>query len=924
MGRKFYYLVIFLLVSLFHLSTVRAADELFPYDGGKTKDGIEIKSVDLGKGFKKLKGKNTIQLKKNKNNATMTFYAIVPQGKVAELRYFVRLKLVSQKAGVPVRGQTHINFKVSVGQKIAINHDDPTRIYHTTDVVPIPSGTNLITITADFNSLDNKAVGSIDSLSIHIHDFSNVKIDREPLCEEDGSGHVKCNFCGKDSTITIPSAGGQHDLQIVDRKKFSCMSIGDSVKACQRCPYMEITTNGEPSAHDFKDGKCTVCGLLMPKSIDDGKVYEIHNASEMRVLSELVSIGEIPGNIGIDIKNDLVFSKEVPMFPLGTSDHPFQGVLNGNGHRISGIVGSYQGTDCLGFVGVAKGTLLSHAVIANLVFDSKNSLRGMACVGGIVGMATECDIINCASFGALEGSDYVGGIVGYAGPYVSLINCASVTTIRSRGTWNTMACGMPSCHIQNSYGASTNDRGGTFDELPTTTLRHCFSNLGTAEGLTYVSTNELSSYGMVQALNEECDPDKPIFHMSETDHYPIPVANSEIKAKTNRAIATDHRAYARRAAEAAARRSSEAPTSEPAKREVTVITGYVNENPPSKYHRTVEEVMREDSIEYPDHDRTYILARLAPKGSRMYEKINGGAPQAFQSIINKTDSTYLLTREYEIINSEKVKAKKELVGYFADGNERIDEYTIDDDIRTLTARVIFEKEYDIVYQQMIDGILKTSWSIETEYDDEGNATSTSGYSHNTKTGETNLEYIVYYTNKGNAVSADDDEIIKETYNEVYNNHVHAIEGIFTYTDAKDNIVSREHFIIDPVKEAILEHYTEEMVDGQLVKTSGIYFVYNENGLPEQAVIYGSADDQPGGEMQPHIVYEIYGEWQQNSFPTSIKVPTTQTPSMQKLADPNVYDVQGRVVRRVTDTSDPFSGLPAGLYIYQGNKYLKRK
>ena len=34
-------------------------------------------------------------------------------------------------------------------------------------------------------------------------------------------------------------------------------------------------------------------------------------------------------------------------------------------------------------------------------------------------------------------------------------------------------------------------------------------------------------------------------------------------------------------------------------------------------------------------------------------------------------------------------------------------------------------------------------------------------------------------------------------------------------------------------------------------------------------------------------------------------------------------MQGRVVRRVTDMGDPFNGLPHGLYIYQGTKYIKR-
>ena len=919
MGRKFYYLVTFLLFYLFHLSSVRAADTLFPYDGGKTKDGITVRKVQWD-GFTKLKGKNTLQVKKNYRDPMISFNVNVPQGKVAELRYFVLMKLVPNKVGEVILGQTNIDFSVKVDQQIKITHHDNNHIYQTTDVVTIPSGTHQITIQAVFNRNGYNTVGSIDSLSIHIHDFSDVKVSREPLCDEDGSSYAKCTFCGKDTTFTIKSQGGQHDLKIENRQKYSCMSMGDTVKACQRCPYMVISTGNDiPSEHKFKDGTCTVCGLKMPQSIDDGKVYVINNASEMRVLSELVSNGSIPGNIGVDIRNDLVFSKDIPMLPLGTPDHPFQGVLNGNGHRISGIIANYQGTDCLGFVGVAKGTLLSHAVIANLIFDSKNSLRGMACVGGIAGQATECDIINCASFGSLEGSNNVGGIVGYAGPYVSIINCASVTTIRTRGMWNTMACGIPGGHILNSYGASSNSRVGIIDLLPTTTLRHCFSNVGTAEGLASVSTSELSTYGMVQALNEESDPEKPVFRMSDTDHYPVPIPNSTIQAKTNRAIATDYNAFARRAA--AATQSDEEPSSDPVKKEVTVVKGYVNENTPSKYHRTIQEVIREDSIEYPDYDRTYILSFIAPEGSPMYEKINEGTLQYFESYINKSDSSYLISREYEIIESDKVKAAKELVNYFADGNERIDEYTIDGDIRKLTARVIFENEYNIIYQQMVDGILKTSWNIETEYDDQGNATSTSGYSNNYDTGEKLLEYKASYTGNGNDSDSED---IQESFSESVNNTTKDIHAVFTYTNATGKIISRDHYIIDPTNKYLLETYSEETIDGELVKTNGIYFITDQNGYPEQAVVYGpAAGSQPGGEMEPHLFYNFYGEWEHQTFPTSIKVPTIQTPSMQKRMDPNVYDMQGRMVRRVTDTADPFNGLPRGLYIYQGNKYLKR-
>jgi hypothetical protein len=92
----------------------------------------------------------------------------------------------------------------------------------------------------------------------------------------------------------------------------------------------------------------------------------------------------------------------------------------------------------------------------------------------------------------------------------------------------------------------------------------------------------------------------------------------------------------------------------------------------------------------------------------------------------------------------------------------------------------------------------------------------------------------------------------------------------------------------------------------------------------QAVAYGPEDEKkPGENLRPYLYYEYLGAGEPNPYPTAIKVPTAEKPSLQKHTDYNVYDMHGRVVRKVTDMRDPFSGLPKGLYIYQGKKYLKR-
>ena len=118
--------------------------------------------------------------------------------------------------------------------------------------------------------------------------------------------------------------------------------------------------------------------------------------------------------------------------------------------------------------------------------------------------------------------------------------------------------------------------------------------------------------------------------------------------------------------------------------------------------------------------------------------------------------------------------------------------------------------------------------------------------------------------------------------------------------------------------------TEKVVNGEAYTTDGMYFVYDDEGNLIQSVVYGPVDDsQPGGEMRPYMYHDYTGSWQTNLFPTAIEIPTVKQPTVQQRVDHHVYDLRGRVMRKATDAKDPFSGLPSGLYIYQGKKYLKR-
>lgn len=927
MGRKIFYLFTFL---LFSLTTANAAGAEFPFEGGMTSDSIQISNVKFTN-FQKLANENSIHINGICKKASVEFYVSVPKGKTASLKYQILFEIASTSKSNNRKGRMHsssssgssssVSYSVKLNNKPTnISHTDPSQLKFDNDEVMIPEGSGQkVSIEVQFSGNNIQTRGRIDNLSIHIHRYDSVDVVKPALCDKLGESKATCVVCGmvKYENINLNRTG--HKMELVPGQKSSCMSKAAKVTKCQYCPKTEIETSGELKEHKFDDaGKCTVCGLHMPKCNADSTIYEIYDAGEMRVLAELVSIGRIPGNIGVDIKNDLEFNSDLPLQPLGTFDHPFQGVLNGNGHRVRGIVNYFQGVDGLGLVGVAKGTFLSHAVIANLIFDKGNTLAGAACVGGIVGYATYCDIVNCANFGQLEGTNNVGGIVGYADQMVSIINCASLSTINTDGTWNPMVCGMPLGRIYNSYSASNNEKNGKLDELTTTTLRHCFSTLGSGVGLTQVSQSTLATENMSQALNEESE--TTVFDIPQGEIYPIPVVNSSITAKANSAIPTQRSAYAyaRRAAEATDDVSDA--TSEK-NDEVFVLEGYVDEEALANSGKTVEEIMREDSIKFANLECVYIVTRSAPANARLYEPVSGGDLMAFESYYFSADSTYLKMREYNIVSPEKVKAAIENVSDFTVENATIDQYSIVDGNRDFISRITFDEDDNIVYLENVGGILRKVWSIETSYDDDGKATVTNGFSHNYTTGEAHLEYSFNYDDKD--PYAPTAETSYEEYVDSLTNTIHIIYN--TLDPATGEVISRDHYILRASDHFLLESRTEMMINGEPYLVDGIYFIYDDEGNIVQAVSFGLVDaDDPNSEIRPYMYFDYTGEWQGNPFPTAIKIPTVEhQPSLQKRMDTNVYDLQGRMVRRAADMKDPFNGLPRGIYIYQGAKYLKK-
>ena len=213
--------------------------------------------------------------------------------------------------------------------------------------------------------------------------------------------------------------------------------------------------------------------------------------------------------------------------------------------------------------------------------------------------------------------------------------------------------------------------------------------------------------------------------------------------------------------------------------------------------------------------------------------------------------------------------------------------------------------------------MKPVWRSKTVYDDSDNPTAVYCYSYDRKTGETNLDYY----NSFDGDSDDTDDMYTE-YLDSLTNTIHVIYNFPDSTGGKN--YTREHYILRASDQSPLEILEENVIDGVPYLTDGMYFVYDDNDDLVQSVAFGPEDpDTPTSKLRPYLYHQYIGAWPVNPYPTTIRIPSVEQPSLQKRMDANVYDMHGRVVRKITDMKDPFSGLPRGLYIYQGKKYLKR-
>ena len=137
--------------------------------------------------------------------------------------------------------------------------------------------------------------------------------------------------------------------------------------------------------------------------------------------------------IANDLNSSYVLENDITLTdvwtPIGTSDNPFKGTLNGQGHTIKGLTMGNGATDNQAFFGFTNG-----ATVTNIGFTSA-VVKGHNQAAIVVAQATSSTLSNIYVSGVVTGRDHVGTIAGDARGttenHTTITNCVSTAAALS-------------------------------------------------------------------------------------------------------------------------------------------------------------------------------------------------------------------------------------------------------------------------------------------------------------------------------------------------------------------------------------------------------------------------------------------------------------------------------------------------------------
>jgi len=135
--------------------------------------------------------------------------------------------------------------------------------------------------------------------------------------------------------------------------------------------------------------------------------------------------------------------------PIGSNGQPFEGHLDGNGKKVTGLYINVPGDQDAGLFGA-----MSTASVKDLDIQGVNITAGEY-LGALVGRTYDCTISNCTATGVIKGELDVGGLVGWVMDETTMTNCRADCTVTGNMYVGGLASSASYGSISNCYATGT-------------------------------------------------------------------------------------------------------------------------------------------------------------------------------------------------------------------------------------------------------------------------------------------------------------------------------------------------------------------------------------------------------------------------------------------------------------------------------------
>lgn len=277
----------------------------------------------------------------------------------------------------------------------------------------------------------------------------------------------------------------------------------------QKFSYSNLYNAGEDHTTDAnKFGLCRTCGSVCAVP---AYYVNIDNSQDMVELARALSRGQNFSNNVLTLTSDIDFKDcTTPFLGIGTTEHPYKGVFNGNCHTIKNLVMEPVST-----VPGLFSTVSDWADIHDVIMDSTCVLRSAGWgAGGIVGCtrgSTDLHLTNCGFEGFVSGYKNVGSMLGGtfstegATISISISYCYNTGTVKG-DTESASLCGYAGGATVILYSWNAGNVTGYSEDAPiirgNCDIMRCCYDINASNDDNHITAEDVTSGQLAFYLNE--------------------------------------------------------------------------------------------------------------------------------------------------------------------------------------------------------------------------------------------------------------------------------------------------------------------------------------------------------------------------------------------------------------------------------------